>query len=366
MIQRPAWLIALATGALALGLAACAPRGGPSPRPAPPPTPTPLRVALEDHALHVNRSDAPLREVRPWRHGLAPPGAEAGVVYMALEKGYFLQAGLAVEYVPLAADARLASVAAGPLDTVSTDGPGAVQAIAHGAPLRIVASDRPRSPQGLLARKEVRELRDLYGRRVALGPPGKLVAAQLAGLFDKYGLDFGRVEAVSVGGASDGVQAVVAGKVAAAVAPPELARALEPDAAQVLLSVGRELPDLLRLVLVARQEVIEGRPDELTAFLVAYARGVRYALQHKDEAVELAVRLGGVDPDDAAWVYDRFVAEGLVSPNLAVSEAALRFTQEMSVRLQNQEQALPLDRLADLDYQQRALRALGGDTRLGP
>ncbi len=31
----------------------------------------------------------------------------------------------------------------------------------------------------------------------------------------------------------------------------------------------------------------------------------------------------------------------------------------------SQDQPLPLDQLADLDYPQRALRALGGDMRLG-
>jgi hypothetical protein len=54
-----------------------------------------------------------------------------------------------------------------------------------------------------------------------------------------------------------------------------------------------------------------------------------------------------------------------VSPNLTVPDSALRFTQALSVRLRDQDAELPLDRLADLTYQQRALYAMGGELRAG-
>ncbi len=132
-------------------------------------------------------------------------------IYIAIERGYFKEAGIRNELIDFASAAKtLPALTAGELD-VSAGAPGAglFNAIAQGAPFRIVA-DKGQFRAGtgyamLIVRKDlvdsgqVKSLRDLKGRKVALFAKGIIQDYMLGKMAEEVGLTIKDFDLTSLG-----------------------------------------------------------------------------------------------------------------------------------------------------------------------
>ena len=100
------------------------------------------------------------------------PQPEHGGYYQALAKGYYRDEGLEVEILPGGPNAQvMANTASGRAEFGMTNGDDVITAVARGVPLKIVAAEMQRDPQGVLFHAEhpLRDLRDLDGRTLMAG-----------------------------------------------------------------------------------------------------------------------------------------------------------------------------------------------------
>src|SRR5436190_3413307 len=100
------------------------------------------------------------------------PQPEHGGYYQALAKGYYAEEGLDVEILPGGPNAQvMTSVAVGRADLGMTNGDDVIVAIARGVPIKMVAAEMQRDPQGILFHTEhpLQSLKDLQGRTLMAG-----------------------------------------------------------------------------------------------------------------------------------------------------------------------------------------------------
>src|SRR5258706_2938147 len=119
-------------------------------------------------------------------HGVSPVA-----FYAAKEKGYFKEEGLDVEVILMSAPIGIRALIAGDVDA-STVGGSALPPIFRGAPLRMVFISFDKPTHWLYAKPEIRAVKDLKGKKVAVDGLGGTLESLLRSVLEKNGLEAGR------------------------------------------------------------------------------------------------------------------------------------------------------------------------------
>jgi len=297
-----------------------------------------------------------------WRH--AEPSAifESAFRQMAVRKGFAREAGLDVEIQHLTSGTPIIKgLVAGEYDSADIGSSPVYPAVEGGAEIKILASFTSGLFYAFYVRPEIQAVRDLVGKPIGTNDPGALLYQLAQAALEAQGLDPTQVDYANVGGSPAIFQAVVAGKVAGGVSGVEWLREAERSGqAKPLFYLHQVLPRFLRQVFIVSDRVIRERPDDLTRWLAAYARGHRYALDHKDETVQFAAELTGVnDLDNLSWTFDWYLQNGVVDPNFRVPPENVEYMQDLGIHLGGQRAKLPYERIVNPAFRERALATLG-------
>ena len=111
--------------------------------------------------------------------------------YAAKEKGYFQEEGLDVEVILMSGAIGIRALIAGDVDA-STVGGSALPPIFRGAPLRMVFISFDKPTHWLYAKPDIRTVKDLKGRKVAVDGLGGTLESLLRSVLEKNGLEAGR------------------------------------------------------------------------------------------------------------------------------------------------------------------------------
>ncbi len=279
--------------------------------------------------------------------GVVASVSDAGF-FVSVEKGYFAQEGLAIEFVPFrsAAD-MIAPLGVGQLDL----GGGAVSAglfnaLARGVDLRIVADKGTiragQSYEALIIRRDLVEsgrfktLADLRGLKIGLAARGISPHIDLARFAARAGLTMNDLEIVVL--AFPDMIPAMANKAldGALLIEPFRTQALDMGIGTFVESADKVYPDhQVAVVLYAphmRREKVElGRK-----FMAAYLRGVRdfndaFIKKVPQKRREVIAALAKHTPVRDLALYEKMVMPYL-DPNGAVIRQSLRFDQEWYVQ----------------------------------
>ncbi|HLI27432.1 MAG TPA: ABC transporter substrate-binding protein [Chloroflexota bacterium] len=300
----------------------------------------------------------------------APMRARAGVIaglsenifqYLGQERGFFRDEGLDIEFVEFQAGGpMLKALLANELDIAESGFAAMPLAVANGADLKFVGATKPGLNFALYTRREINRIEELVGKSVGIADPGSFLHQLMVALFDVQGIDDRDVQYVNIGSSPAVFRAVLAGKVDAGPSTidwvPEARRS---DNTKVLLYFAEYLPKYIRTGLMVRGSDIETKRDLLVRTMVAWARSIRYSLDHKDEWLALATSRTGRPRDELEFTYDYEKEHKIVEPNLTIDPDALRFAQEMNVRAGSQSEVLPFERVATTALQQAVMQRLG-------
>jgi putative hydroxymethylpyrimidine transport system substrate-binding protein len=209
------------------------------------------------------------------------PNADHVAIFEAQNQGYFRDVGLDVRtHVPSDPSAPVKQVAAGRTDLAISYEPEVFLARKQGLPVVAVAAlvQRPLTSLMATGRSGVRSVRDLRGKRVGTaGIPYQ--SAYLKTILARANVPASSVKETNVGASL--LPAMLSGKVDATlgafwnVEGVELRQRRQRPWIAPVDRLG--VPDHDELVLVASEDDVEGRRDDLRLFISAVARGARQA-----------------------------------------------------------------------------------------
>jgi NitT/TauT family transport system substrate-binding protein len=235
--------------------------------------------------------------INPW------PGYD--FLYLADQKGFFAEEGVAVELVELTSlgDSRRA------FERGYTDGFGGTTvelllARRHSdrQPRAFYVTNWSEGADQILGGPGIDDLADLRGRRVGV-EPASLDLLVLAVALDRAGIAYGEVERVSLA-QSEMPRAMRGGSIDAAVTyPPVSLRIREQEGVSRLFSTA-EAPRTVLDLLIADARSLDRRPQAWRAVARAFDRAVAYAREHPGEAHRIMARREGIRPEELAGLLE--------------------------------------------------------------
>lgn len=221
-------------------------------------------------------------------------------VYIALAKGFYEEAGVALELTTFSGNDAAPAFAAGRVDMTSTAGSSALTLAANGVAFKnFLIPDFSVGADGILARNTVNDLADFKGRRIAV----ELVAAShfmLLQVLDTVGLKEEDVTLINL--APDVAAAAYrSGEVDIAV-----------TYAPYLGQVNKEVPDgriifdtaAMPTAIVdyyqVRDDVLAAKPEAVKAFVKATFKGLDFLRSDPAAALDICAKAMGVPADAVA------------------------------------------------------------------
>jgi len=287
----------------------------------------------------------------------------ASSFYLALELGYFRDAGLDLEVQQSAgAMQAMAAMAGGNIDVLFTaPGTSFLNAVLKGLPLKIVAGReianptcgsagtvyglRRRFPQGLS------DLRVLKGKRVATGPSIGFSVFALDAHLGRVGLSVDDVTRVSLE-PQHSVAALLGGSVEAIVLDSELERDLASMAADIVrtASLASVLPNFQYSHIFFGQTLLQADVGIGARFLAAYVRGAReFARGKTPRYMEEYARSNGLDMERVTRACrDTFTVDA------SVDLESLQMFAEWAARRRYTARPVATSQLVDLRFLEKA------------
>lgn len=203
---------------------------------------------------------------------------------IAQQQGYFQQRGLTVQMTYSEAQVSIASLASGDAQLALVDGLSAIQAVASGVPIKVIAYFDQTNPYAILSGAAYPTPNDLKGKTIAIGKIGDAsdVSARIG--LSTLGLRIGQdVTAVPVGTSPDRYAVLQTGQVAAAM-DDATAYADQPQATgmHVLVNLQAQQIPYAASVLVVQDDWGKSHPDVVEAALEGMLDGAAYFADPKN------------------------------------------------------------------------------------
>jgi ABC-type nitrate/sulfonate/bicarbonate transport system substrate-binding protein len=236
------------------------------------------------------------------RYGYPATSVQYFYLTIAQELGYYREQGLDVDLHLATANAILAALTAGELD-YTAGLPGGIRLALRGGPVKVVSVVTLQAFT-LVTRPEITAPEQLRGRPVAISAPGAIGEQAMRRALAHLGLDPQRdVTGIAMGDPAVQWQALQAGAVEAAALTLPYSVLAERDGYRPWVRT----ETLLRAAntgLVAPQERIDRRRDEVLRVVRAERAAVEWMRTHRDEGAALLAARVEMAPDVARAVYE--------------------------------------------------------------
>ena len=224
-------------------------------------------------------------------------------INLAADKGWFADAGLNVRVIDVNQRyfKSLDDVALGHIDGMGFSQYDLVRHVAAGNDLvGIAAIDYSEGAEAVIARPEIHSLRDLKGKRLALGR-NTYLEYLLSVIADREGFNVGDITLLDRS-QDEALDDFKAGRVDAIfVWEPHSAQAAKAGG-RILFST-RDFPGLTYSVLTFRREFLNAHPHEVARLIEIWHRAERYTHEHPDEVCALIARSVNEPFDDVKRLY---------------------------------------------------------------
>ncbi len=300
--------------------------------------------------------------LKPWRHGLLEAKSDAGIMLMPSRDGFAEKQGLKLEIVQVKSDIiGLQALLAGELDSYEGGIGGSVKVAARGTDVKIVGCYWLAVPHGIFVRNQLSSVAEIKGKSLAISAPGAMPDILAHALLEKNGIAAADIKFVNLGSDLDRFKALAAGVVDAAVVSGEYVPIAEKQGVKLLVPGREVLPNYLRTCIHMRGKTIQERREVAVHFLATEISGLRYALSHRAESLELTQLLTEAKADDprAAYLFDDVIRSGAVDPEMPIPMDKIAWMQDLLVKSGDMAQAGEVSRMVDPSLRLQALEILG-------
>jgi NitT/TauT family transport system substrate-binding protein len=280
--------------------------------------------------------------------------------FAALDRGFFREEGFDVELIQMAATLASTALMTGDLD-YNGAATGVISAAVQGRPMKVLTFTVSRPLLFLMSKKEIKEPRDLRGKKVAGSTPGASATLLAVQALRQLGLEPGRdVSILPVGGTAAGRLAVLesGGVDAALLSVPENILARDRGFNE-LLFVGESI-EFAQAGLGTTDKRIKENPDEVYRVVRAQLRSVMFLLDKSrhNEIVEMIMK---------RWkLSDRKMAESMfqdlsrvLAKDAMVTQASIQSLIDSARESGKVARPIKIEEVADFSFLERARRELG-------
>lgn len=280
-----------------------------------------VSIASESVKLHISGSGSPFPVI--FRVGQ--------------ERGFYKDENLEVLAIAANLLTGIQGLTAGSFDFSQILGQGSA-AILRGFPLKVVMAFDRHPLWWLYGAKQVKNLRDLKGRQVAVASFGSAVHQTTQEILAKHGIDPARDVALrAVGNDPDRLAALLSGAIGAAVLNQTSSLAAKKNGLHELLFYGKEIEYVTAGVVVA-EKTLSQKPDFVRRFLSGTLRSFLWVKANEREMVRTMARLLKVSEGEAGEIYhatvevlsvDGTIPRALQERMIAFQRAALKVEKEV-------------------------------------
>lgn len=225
-------------------------------------------------------------------------------LFVARDQGYFQKEGLEVELILMRGGVANQALIGGNVEftTVPTAG---LQAALQGAPLKVVLSTFHKPMFWLFSRPEIRSVKELHNKKVAVSSLGAAGDSAFRELIKKNGMDENRdVAVLAIGTTATRLGALSTGVVDAAMMTfPHNITAAESGFRELVSFIASDIIQLQGAI-VTREALLNTEPALVEKFLRAMIRGILYYTQNRSGAIPILARNMKTQENLAAKIYD--------------------------------------------------------------
>ena len=225
-------------------------------------------------------------------------------LFVARDRGYFQKEGLEVDLILMRGGVANQALIAGNVEftTVPTAG---LQAALQGAPLKVVLSTFHKPMFWLYSRPEIRSVKELHNKKIAVSSLGAAGDSALRELIKKNGMDENRdVAILALGTTATRLAALSAGVVDAAMMTfPHNITAAEAGFRELVSFIASDIIQLQGAI-VTREALLNTQPDVVEKFLRATIKGIIYYSTNRSGAIQILARDVKTQESLAAKIYD--------------------------------------------------------------
>jgi NitT/TauT family transport system substrate-binding protein len=226
--------------------------------------------------------------------------------YLAVQKGFFAQEGMDVELIQVNPRLGAAAVLNGDLDFTTTFG-STLRGIVGGFPIKFVAVSVRKSEHFLVARPEIKELKDLKGKRLAVSTLFGTDQRAAEEILRAKGFPIGFVKPIALGEAPVRTQALKSGIVESAAVSSPFDLTLKAEGYRVLGGPQDIEFALPTSGLAVANTLLQQKPQLVQRAIRAMMRAYRYVFENKKEVVPQMIRYLNQPADAAERSYDLLV-----------------------------------------------------------
>ena len=275
---------------------------------------------------------------------------------VAYARGFFREEGIDAEIIRIATNIGIVAVTTKEIGYTTAVGAGLRSAV-RGLPLKVVTYFNGRPLHVLVAKPELKTLPDLRGKVIGFAGYGDSTEFMLRAILRQGNMELEKdVQAFQVSGSGQRLQALLSGKLDAAIVPPPFNFEAE-SKGFVRLMAAADVFETSVSGLALHNDTLKEKPAQVKRMLRALLKAQNFIRSNKAESVRVIADWLKLDPGIAQASYDIYVRG--MSPNGMVPERVLETDIERARKEQNVKEAMPVNRIVDFTMLKEALNELG-------
>jgi ABC-type nitrate/sulfonate/bicarbonate transport system substrate-binding protein len=258
---------------------------------------------------------------------LVTPSAAYMDHFVAIEKGYFREQNLNVEYIRAGGGVATPALMSGELH-LSTSAGSALSAGLRGGPLKIIYTNLSKPSYKFISTKpEIQTLKDLAGKKIAINTFGDTQHLALLLLLKKYNIPSTSVLFIAMGRNETRFAAFKSAAIDATLLLPRDVLQVGQSKGPVLADIGKEIQLIWSGAATSNKLLAENRALA-ERFLTGAVKGREYARRFKDQTVAVVSKYDKSPREGIELDYDATIssmtAEGSVTDDVLRDEIATR------------------------------------------
>ena len=275
---------------------------------------------------------------------------------VAYAKSFFRDEGIDAEIIRIATNVGLVAVTTKEIGYTTAVG-AALRAGVKGLPIKVVTYFNGRPLHVLVAKREFKSVGELRGKVIGFAGYGDSTEFMLRAMLSQAGMGLEKdVQAFQVSGSGQRLQALLSGKLDAAIMPPPFNFEAE-SKGFIRLMAAAEVFETSVSGLALHNDTLRDKPAQIKKMLRALLKAQNFIRGNKADSVRVIADWLKLEQGIAQASYDIYV-KGM-SLNGIVSDRVLESDIERARKDQQVKETVPVVKVVDFAIQREALNELG-------